>query len=132
MMPHMKWITGAFVGFTLAGCGGGEPLFQAPQPEPRAYQQLAADYGATLAPTSLRFSLAGATISAIQPAQGPQLGAWYACVKAADGTKYAVLYQDGKVVDFRQALAIDHCDGMNGYRPLPPAKPAAAKPDVVR
>jgi hypothetical protein len=132
MMPHMKWITGVFVSFILAGCGGGDSLIQAPQPEPRAYQQLAADYGETLAPKSLRFSLAGASISAMQPTRGPQPGAWYACVKAVDGTHYAVLYRDGKVADFRQAVAIDNCAAMEGYQPLPPAKPTAAKPDSLR
>lgn len=132
MVPSMKRLASVFLSFALAGCGGSELFNQAPQPEPRAYQQLAADYGQTLAPRSSRFSLAGASISAIQPTRGPQLGAWYACVKAVDGTDYAVLYQDGKVADFRQAVAIDNCAGAEAYRPLPPAKPTAAKSDSVR
>lgn len=125
----MRRLISVLLNLGLVGCGGNELFNLAPQPAPSAYQQLAADRGQTLLS---RFSLEGASISAIQPTRGPQPGTWYACVKAVDGTDYAVFYQDEKVADFRQAVAIDNCAATEGYRPLPPAKPTAVKPGSVR
>lgn len=127
MVPSMKRLANVFLSFALAGCGGSELFNRVPQPVPLAYQQLAADHGQAL---SSRISLADASISAAKETQGPQPGDWYACLKAVDGKDYAIFYQDSKVVDFRQALAIDNCAAMVGYRPLPPAKPT--KPVGVR
>jgi hypothetical protein len=116
-------------GGALAGCAGDLPATTAPQPA--NYARLTADYFAATLPKQ---PLAGATISAIQPAVAPQPAEWVACVKLASGEYYAAFYGEGKVVDARSALTIDRCGAVEGYaafpapeKPKPAVKPANGK-----
>jgi hypothetical protein len=118
-------------GCALAGCAGDLPATTAPQPAPANYARLTADYFAATLPKQ---PLAGATISAIQPAVAPQPAEWAACVKLASGEYYAAFYGEGKVVDARSALTIDRCGAAEGYaafpapeKPKPAVKPANGK-----
>jgi hypothetical protein len=103
-------------GGALAGCAGDLPATTAPQPAPANYARLTAEYFAATLP---KRPLAGATISAIQPAVAPQPAEWVACVKLASGEYYAAFYGEGKVVDTRSALTIDRCGAAEGYAAFP-------------
>ena len=109
----------------VAGCAGELPAITAPQPAPANYARLTAAYFAATLPKQ---PLAGATISAIQPAVAPQPAEWVACVKLASGEYYAAFYGEGKVVDARSALTIDRCGAAEGYAAFPP--PEKPKPAV--
>ncbi len=118
----------------LAGCAGDLPATMAPQPAPANYRQMTAAYFAAALPKQ---PLAGAAVSAIQPAVAPQPAEWIACVKLAGGEYYAVFYSGGAVVDARRALNIDRCAAADGYAPFPPPekpkpviKPAKGKKDT--
>ena len=71
-----------------------------------------------------------AQVSELQKTQGAQLGDWVACLKSDnkpnDGL-FAVFIENGKIVDFRRSVVIDHCRSAI-YSPLaPPAPPAKGK-----
>lgn len=112
---------GLGLALALAGCAGNLPATTAPQPAPTDYAKLAAAYLPKQPP------VAGASISAIQPAVAPQPGEWFTCFRYASGETYAVFFAEGKITEARNAVGIDRCDSAQGYRPWPPPK-AAVKP----
>lgn len=72
-------------------------------------------------------SLAQADVSEMRGTAGPQLGDAMACLRlngAASGY-IAVFFEDGHVINYRRAVAVDHCEAL-AYAPLP-APPAPAK-----
>ena len=73
-------------------------------------------------------SLANADVSALRPTAGPQLGDAAACVRLAGGAGFiAVFFEAGKVINYRRAVAVDHCDGL-AYEPLATALTARIAP----
>ena len=73
-------------------------------------------------------SLANADVSALRPTTGPQLGDSVACVRLTGGAGFiAVFFEAGKVINYRRAVAIDHCDGL-AYEPLAPVARSAPMP----
>src|ERR1017187_2409503 len=71
-----------------------------------------------------------AQVSELQRTKQTQPGDWFACLKSDnkpnDGL-FAVFIENGKVVDFRRSVGIDHCESAT-YSPLtPPVPPAKEK-----
>ena len=66
-----------------------------------------------------------AQVSELQETEGAQSGDWFACLKSDnkpnDGL-FAVFIENGKIVDFRRSVVIDHCESAI-YSPLPPPAP---------
>lgn len=124
----------------LAHCAGligteEAPPAAAPVP-PSDYQRVIADnVPGQFKDKSL---LAGAQVSPLRAAVAPQRGDWMACLKMGGGGEpafYAVLIQDGKILELRRAVGIDRCEA-ESYAPLspppplkPPAPPPKQKPD---
>jgi hypothetical protein len=80
--------------------------------------------GVTLQPASL---LDGADVSPLHMTDGPQLGDGVLCLRTHGdrGVGYvAVFFERGKIIDYRRAVAIDHCTG-ESYAPLPPVAAVA-------
>lgn len=71
---------------------------------------MAADFAQHLADHP---AIAALEVSDLRRSLGPQPGAWMACVrqvKAAQNTAFAVFIEDHKIVNVRQAVALDGCD----------------------
>jgi len=71
-----------------------------------------------------------AQVSELQRTKQTQPGDWFACLKSDnkpnDGL-FAVFIENGKIVDFRRSVRIDHCESAV-YSPLaPPAPPVKEK-----
>ena len=71
-----------------------------------------------------------AQVSELQRTKQTQAGDWFACLKSDnkpnDGL-FAVFIENGKIVDFRRSVSIDHCESAV-YSPLaPPAPPVKEK-----
>jgi hypothetical protein len=71
-----------------------------------------------------------AQVSELQRTKQAQPGDWFACLKSDnkpnDGL-FAVFIENGKIVDFRRSVRIDHCESAV-YSPLaPPAPPVKEK-----
>jgi hypothetical protein len=71
-----------------------------------------------------------AQVSELQRTKQAQPGDWFACLKSDnkpnDGL-FAVFIENGKIVDFRRSVGIDHCESAV-YSPLaPPAPPIKEK-----
>ena len=117
----------AITALLLAGCA--TPTVSR-SPPPANYAQLAANY---LAGNLHNVPVQNAQISALRASKGTQPGQWGACIAfpAAQNAFYAIFYDEGKVIDFRQSVAIDNCRRTEVYVPLPAARlPKAAKPAV--
>ena len=71
-----------------------------------------------------------AQVSELQKTVAPQFGDWFACLKSDNKPNnglFAVFIENGKVVDFRRSVGIDHCESAV-YSPLaPPAPPLKDK-----
>ena len=71
-----------------------------------------------------------AQVSELQRTKPAQHGDWFACLKSDNKSNYglfAVFIENGKVVDFRRSVGIDHCESAV-YSPLaPPAPPVKEK-----
>ena len=67
----------------------------------------------------------GAQVSELQKTVAAQSGDWFACLKSDnkpnDGL-FAIFIENGKIVDFRRSVVIDHCESAI-YSPLPPPAP---------
>ena len=67
----------------------------------------------------------GAQVSELQRTEAAQSGDWFACLKSDnkpnDGL-FAIFIENGKIVDFRRSVVIDHCKSAI-YSPLPPPAP---------
>ncbi|MDI3471049.1 MAG: hypothetical protein OJF62_003112 [Pseudolabrys sp.] len=80
--------------------------------------------GVALTPASL---LDDADVSPLHMTAGPQLGDGMLCLRTHGdrGVGYiAVFFERGTVINYRRAVAIDHCTG-ESYAPLPPVAAAA-------
>jgi hypothetical protein len=96
--------------------------------------------GVTLKPSSL---LDSADVSPLHMTAGPQLGDGMLCLRTHGdrGVGYfAVFFERGKIIDYRRAVAIDHCTD-DSYAPLPSiaavpshhdGKTHAVSPDATR
>ena len=83
---------------------------------------------ATAVTLAAPISLTNADVSPLRPTAGPQLGDAAACVRLAGGAGFiAVFFEAGKVINYRRAVAIDHCDGL-AYEPLAPVARSAPMP----
>lgn len=102
---------------SLAGCSVSSffdpalpPASREPEAEPNYRQIVAADFAQHLADHP---AIAALEVSDLRRSLGPQPGAWMACVrqvKAAQNTAFAVFIEDHKIVNVRQAVALDGCD----------------------
>jgi hypothetical protein len=83
-----------------------------------SYRQLAVEQVKAL---KLPGGLVQPSISPLRKSHLVALADWMACVQGeGEGQQryFAIFYRDKKVTDFRQAVAIDRCDG-DTFEPLP-------------
>ncbi len=102
---------------SLAGCSVSSffdpappPASREPEAEPNYRQIVAANFAQNLVDHP---AFAALEISDLRRSLGPQPGAWMACVrqaKATQNTAFAVFIEDHKIVNVRQAVALDGCD----------------------
>lgn len=132
----------AVTALLLTGCGGIPLPSAAPSPPPVDYRQLAADAAAV---QFKAVPLAGAQISELREATGPQLGEFAACLRTtvvafdargrpafgAEPGDFLVLFEAGKVLSIRRAVVIDRCgEGHYGALPRPVIRKPEDKPKV--
>jgi hypothetical protein len=68
-------------------------------------------------------------VSLLRETQGSQLGDWMACLripKPSGMTYIAIFFEDEKILDYRTAVMMDHCEGQT-YGPLPQRAPSPNK-----